>query len=84
LDFGWSLFRHISDELVTTGNKQVFVFRFKEEESDPLPNSWISIHPLQVLRGVKAVLRDRFNTFDSWKLLIQLGFKDVKEELLRC
>ena len=39
---------------------------------------------MEVLSGVKAVLRGVFNTFDSWKLLIQLGFKDVKEELLRC
>jgi hypothetical protein len=53
LDFGSSRFCQISDELLTTDNKQLFVIRFKEKESNPLSHSWNSIHPLQVLKGVK-------------------------------
>jgi hypothetical protein len=43
-----------------------------------------SIHLPQVLIGVKAVLRGVFNTLESRKWLLILGFLDLKEEVLRC
>jgi hypothetical protein len=43
-----------------------------------------SIHLPQVLIGVKVVLRGVFNTSESKKWLIILGFLDLREEVLRC